>query len=178
MSILVAEFSAWNDLELTQAFSAAIKDVSSQGVITVVDRRHLDEGSSARVELAIRAADRAVASDQLCLDWLGELVTRQAADIRLAIGVALTNGATDSDAISIFNALGFPPAGAWREVRPAHGVAELYDQIVRWLYHIIAGRPVPGQAADLAQDSVNTINENLPVSADDHPTPLLIRQKP
>lgn len=176
MSTLVAEFSAWNNFDLTRAFTTAIQDVSAQVDFQIVDRRHLDADAHVRVELAVRSADLAVANEQACVDWLGEVVRRQALDVRLALGVAITGGATAFDAETLFNALGAPPPGTWREVRTAHGPAELYELIVRWLHHIIAARPAANR--DLAQDSAQTIDENLPVSRTDQPSTLVIRQKP
>ena len=179
MTQLVAEFSAWNSMSLAQAFTQAIRDVSDQSDVQVVDVRHLGGIPHIRVELAVRAADRAQVLEAPCLAWLRELQVRQERDIGLSVGIAITGqNAVDEDAVGVVAALGPPPAGSWREIRAAIGVVELYEHMVQWLHQAIAGRPAYMPSATLAEDSALTISENLPRSSETQPNQYRIRQKP
>ena len=179
MTELVAEFSGWNDVSLREAFNRACKDVSEQEDVSVLDVRFATEEGRNAVELAVFAADIEAISVEPCSSALIDLVQRQVADIRMALGVAATGSATVADANSIAAALGAQPAGAIREVVPATGAKELYDHISRWLRVVVAARPARDETtATPAAQAADAIADNLPPSNATPAPKLKLRSRP
>lgn len=179
MPDLVAEFSAWNDVGLREAFTQACTDVSEQGPVSVVDAMLAKSDIRADVALAVYAADQSAIFGEPCTGALQELVSRQVEDIRMALGVAATGTASAADAIDLALSLGAPPPGAIREVVAAAGPSELYEYIIRWLQVVIAARSASsGSDLTLAQDSAETISHNLPTSSVSPGNPYKLRQRP
>ena len=166
MTDVVAEFSAWNDFDLRQAFTQACRDVSEQTSVPVVDAMHAKSEARAEVALAVYAAHRDAIFAEPCTTALADLMQRQFDDIRMALGIAATGAATAADVTALASSLGAQPPGALREVVAAPGIQDLYDHIVRWLEVVVASRPTDaGLEHTLAGEAATTISENLPTSS-------------